>query len=151
MDRLFLLFFALGSKKLTFTPNFTTMGNKWIATGAFLMALAVALGALGAHTLRGQISETLLESYKTAVLYHIVHALALVLVGLVAQQRGKALNVTGYLFLAGIVFFSGSIYLLSTHEISGLNLKFLGPVTPLGGLLFMAGWVVLGISALRRK
>lgn len=127
------------------------MGNKWIATGAFLMALAVALGALGAHTLRGQISETLLESYKTGVLYHIVHALALVSVGILTRQRGKSFNVAGYLFLAGIVCFSGSIYLLSTHEMSGLDLKFLGPVTPIGGLLFMAGWVVLGISALREK
>lgn len=127
------------------------MGNKWIATGAFLMALAVALGALGAHTLRGQISETLLESYKTGVLYHIVHALALVLTGIVARQNGAKMNAAGYLFLTGIVFFSGSIYLLSTHEISGMELKFLGPVTPIGGLLFMAGWVVLGISALQKK
>ena len=127
------------------------MGNKWIATGAFLMALAVALGALGAHTLRGQISDTLLESYKTGVLYHLVHASALVAVGLYARQRQLPMKAVGYLFVAGILFFSGSIYLLSTREISGLELKFLGPVTPLGGLLFMAGWLAFGISALRNR
>lgn len=127
------------------------MGNKWIATGSFFMALAVALGALGAHTLRGQISDTLLESYKTGVLYHIVHALALVVLGILGHQRRKPYTAAGYLFLAGIVFFSGSIYLLSTREMSGLDLKFLGPVTPLGGLLFMAGWITLGVSLLREK
>jgi len=115
------------------------------------MALAVALGALGAHGLRGQISDTLLESYKTGVLYHIVHALALVLVGVMARQTQTGFKAAGYLFVAGIVCFSGSIYLLSTREISGLDLKFLGPITPLGGLLFMAGWLALAVCALRKK
>lgn len=127
------------------------MGNKWIATGAFLMALAVSLGALGAHTLRGQISDTLLESYKTGVLYHLIHALALVAVGIASRQRSTNYNAVGYLFLAGIVFFSGSIYLLSTREMTGLDLKFLGPVTPLGGLLFIIGWVTFGIQQLRSR
>lgn len=115
------------------------------------MFVGVAFGAMGAHSLRGQISDTLLESYKTGVLYHLVHALALVAVGVFAQQLNKPLRVPAILFLAGILFFSGSIYLLSTREISQLNLTFLGPITPIGGLLFMAGWISLAVSAWRKN
>ena len=127
------------------------MGYKWIAVGSFLMALAVALGAMGAHALKGQVSDTLLESYKTGVLYHMVHALAIIAVGVISAQTGRPFMAVGYMFVAGIVFFSGSIYILSTREISGLDWKFLGPITPVGGLLFMAAWVTLGISLLRGK
>jgi len=127
------------------------MGYKWIAVGSFLMALAVALGAMGAHALKGQVSDTLLESYKTGVLYHMVHALAIIGVGVISAQTGRPFTAVGYMFVAGIVFFSGSIYILSTREISGLDWKFLGPITPVGGLLFMAAWVTLGISLLRGK
>lgn len=127
------------------------MGNKWIATGSILMVIAVALGAMGAHGLKGQISETLLDSYKTGVLYHMIHALALVAVGVISAVKNKSFNLAGYLFAAGILFFSGSIYILSTREISGLDWKFLGPITPLGGLLFMAGWIALAVTVLRRK
>jgi uncharacterized membrane protein YgdD (TMEM256/DUF423 family) len=127
------------------------MGYKWIAVGSFLMALAVALGAMGAHALKGQVSDTLLESYKTGVLYHMIHALAIIAVGIISAHTGRPLMAVGYMFVAGIVFFSGSIYILSTREISGLDWKFLGPITPVGGLLFMAAWVTLGISLLRGK
>lgn len=127
------------------------MGNKWIVTGAIFMLIAIGLGAMGAHALKEQISGTLLESYKTGVLYHIVHALALVLVGIISAQNAKSLNVAGYLFLAGIVCFSGSIYLLSIRELTNFAPKFLVFVTPLGGVLFMAGWLALALSALRKS
>lgn len=128
------------------------MGKRWIALGSILMALAVALGALGAHTLKGQISDTLLESYKTGVLYHLIHALALVLIGVLAHTDTKTnYAIPAWLMCAGILFFSGSIYLLSTREISELKLPFLGPITPVGGLLFMAAWVILAVKALRKK
>lgn len=127
------------------------MGKRWITLGSVLMALAVALGALGAHTLKSQISETLLDSYKTGVLYHLIHALALVVIGVLANADSKInYALPAWIMFAGILFFSGSIYLLSTREISGLELSFLGPVTPVGGLLFMAAWIILAIKVLKK-
>jgi uncharacterized membrane protein YgdD (TMEM256/DUF423 family) len=128
------------------------MANKWIAVGSVLSAIAVVAGALGAHTLRGQITDRLLESYQTGVFYHTVHALALVMVGILSLlYSGISFRSVFWLFFLGIFFFSGSLYLLSTREIAGWNPSFLGPVTPLGGLLFMAGWLVLGMKMLRHK
>lgn len=124
------------------------MGNKWIATGAFLMALVIGLGAFGAHKLKDLIEPSSLDSYKTAVLYQMIHAIAIIIVGIISAQKGKKMNVAGFLFLGGIILFSGSLYLLSTQTITYINFKFLGPITPLGGTLFMAGWIVLGISLL---
>jgi len=127
------------------------MGKRWITLGSVLMALAVALGALGAHTLKSQISDTLLDSYKTGVLYHLIHALALVVIGVLANADSKInYALPAWIMFAGILFFSGSIYLLSTREISGLELSFLGPVTPVGGLMFMAAWIILAIKVLKK-
>lgn len=128
------------------------MEKKWIAVGSFLAAIAVMAGALGAHALRGQIADRLLESYQTGVLYHTIHALAMVAVGILSSlYSGISLRPVFWLFFLGIFFFSGSIYLLSTREIAGWNPSFLGPVTPVGGLLFMVGWIVLGVKMLRHK
>ncbi len=128
------------------------MGKKWIATGSFLAAIAVMAGALGAHSLKGQIADRLFESYQTGVFYHTVHALALVAVGILsAFYSGISFRPVFWLFFLGILFFSGSLYLLSTREIIGWNPSFLGPVTPVGGLLFMTGWIVLGVKILRHR
>lgn len=101
-------------------------------------ALAVALGALGAHALKEVLDPSSLESYKVAVLYHLVHTLALLTV-----IKGNYKKVTVWLWSSGILLFSGSIYLLALDELMGMTLSFLGPVTPLGGLLFIAGWLSL--------
>ena len=101
-------------------------------------ALAVALGALGAHALKEVLDPSSLESYKVAVLYHLVHTLALLAV---IQDNYKKMTV--WLWTSGIVLFSGSIYSLAVDELIGMNLSFLGPITPLGGLLFIAGWLSL--------
>lgn len=101
-------------------------------------ALAVALGALGAHALKEVLDPSSLESYKVAVLYHLVHTLALL-----AVIQGNYKKVTVWLWTSGIVLFSGSIYLLAVDELMGVQLSFLGPITPLGGLLFIAGWLSL--------
>lgn len=127
------------------------MGNKWIVTGAILMFFAVALGAIGAHGLRDKITELQLESYKTGVLYNIVHALALIFVGVISAQKGRDFKIPGYLFSVGILLFSGSIYILSTRDITGLNWTFLGPVTPMGGTILMTGWVALAFSVLKNR
>ena len=101
-------------------------------------ALAVALGALGAHALKEVLDPSSLESYKVAVLYHLVHTLALL-----AVIQGNYKKMTVWLWTSGIVLFSGSIYSLAVDELIGMNLSFLGPITPLGGLLFIAGWLSL--------
>lgn len=117
----------------------------FILLGCGLMALAVMLGAFGAHALKSKLSADKLKVYETGVQYHIAHALGLILVGLLTRQYPDAgMIVTGGWFLvAGVVLFSGSLYVLSVAKA-----RFLGPVTPLGGLSFIIGWVLVGIGVL---
>lgn len=119
--------------------------SRWIGVAALWMAVAVTLGAFGAHALEERLTETdHLEAWRTGVRYHAWHALALLAVGLL-QERGRVGNLPAWCFLLGSLLFSGSIYGLSLDGPS-----FLGPITPLGGLLLIVGWVALGVSALRR-
>jgi uncharacterized membrane protein YgdD (TMEM256/DUF423 family) len=105
---------------------------------------AVAMGAFGAHGLRARLGPEMLEVYRTGALYHLVHGLAVLAVALgAAQLRRAALIVT--LFTAGVVVFSGSLYALAITRIVQL-----GAVTPVGGLLFMAGWALLAAEAFAR-
>lgn len=107
-------------------------------TIALLGASAVILGALGAHALDGVLTESALASYKTGANYHLMHSIALLAtLGLNNTKR------TQWLFTLGILFFSGSIYLLTLDELMGVSLGFLGPITPIGGLFFIAGWLSL--------
>jgi uncharacterized membrane protein YgdD (TMEM256/DUF423 family) len=110
---------------------------------AILGFVGVALGAFGAHALRGRVGADMLEVWKTGVLYHLIHTLALLAVVALGTRVARPRLVAG-LFLAGIAVFSGSLYLL---VLSGQ--RFWGAVTPLGGLAFMAGWIALAISARR--
>ena len=120
---------------------------------AFLGAIGVILGALGAHALTDKISASQLSSFNTAVLYQMLHVLALLGVCLAdSVWPGKLWKVTGWLFVGGIVLFSGSIFLLSTRPITGLDgIGFLGPITPLGGLLFISGWLLMVVQAFQLK
>jgi uncharacterized membrane protein YgdD (TMEM256/DUF423 family) len=111
--------------------------------------LAVLLGAFGAHALRGRLAELpdgarRLEWWQTATTYHLVHALALGLAALVVQKSGTPATAAGWSFLAGILLFSGSLYVMTLT-----GLRALGAVTPLGGLAFLAGWALLFAAALR--
>jgi len=118
----------------------------WIAVGAVLGFLGVALGAFGAHALKARLSPDLLAVWHTGVQYQFYHALALLLVGLMVRQAPQPwLQGAGWCFLAGTLVFSGSLYALS---LSGL--RALGAITPLGGLLFLAGWALLAAGALKR-
>lgn len=110
----------------------------WVRVAAGLAALGVALGAFGAHALGGRVAERYLEIWRTAVLYHLVHAVALLAVALHADATGRAAGATGALFVAGITLFSGSLYALVLTDTPRL-----GAVTPLGGLCFLAGWGAL--------
>jgi len=117
--------------------------NHWIAAGAFSAALAVALGAFGAHALEGTLDAGELEVWRTAVHYQGLHALALIAFGLY-RARFAGSDLAGWGFLVGSVLFSGSLYGLALD-----GPRFLGPITPLGGMALLFGWLVLALQALR--
>ena len=121
--------------------------TSWLATGSIALALAVAFGAFGAHGLRGRLDAYSMGVYEKAVFYHFVHAIGLLIVPLF--ERLQLLNAPSAgrvcgLLLAGILLFSGSLYVLA---ISGI--RWLGAVTPLGGAAFIAAWVLLAWSLAR--
>ena len=121
----------------------------WTAAGAFALALAVTLGAFGAHQLRDRLDAYSLDVFERAVFYHFIHALGLLLVALLTRVGAIAPAAgarTGWLLLAGIVLFSGSLYVLA---ITGA--RWLGAVTPFGGVSFIAAWVLLAWSAIKQS
>lgn len=128
------------------------MKRKIIITAAIFGMLAVIAGAFGAHGLQGLLSAKYLDVWHTAVQYQFYHVFALLFLSIIASSNEKLINACYYLFTLGIIFFSGSLYLLSCSELLGWDwLIFMGPITPLGGLLFIAGWAVLGVAAFRNK
>ncbi|MDG9927853.1 MULTISPECIES: DUF423 domain-containing protein [unclassified Pseudomonas] len=117
----------------------------FLALAALAGFSGVALGAFAAHGLKGRLSVEYLAVFQTGVQYQLVHALALFGVALLAERLpGRLVTAAGSLFVAGILLFSGSLYLLT---LSGLGK--LGMITPLGGVCFLAGWLCLGLAALR--
>ena len=112
-----------------------------IALGALNGALAVAAGAFGAHALRERLDQHALDIFETGARYHMYHALAMILCGVIATRSATT---AGWVLQAGIVVFSGSLYALS---LSGV--KALGAITPLGGLAFLVGWALLAWGAWR--
>ncbi len=115
------------------------MDRLFFALGALSAFLAVALGAFGAHSLKARLSSEMLEVFEVGVRYHFYHALALLAVAWAATRwPGGAVSAAGWLFLAGTVIFSGSLYLLSLT-----GQRWLGAVTPIGGAAFLAGWLCL--------
>ena len=106
-----------------------------------LGASAIALGAFGAHALAEILTETELASYKTGVFYHLVHAVYLL--GLIALSKKTNIKWPFYLGFVGVFLFSGSIYLLALDRVLSINLGFLWPLTPLGGLLLIVSWFSL--------
>jgi uncharacterized membrane protein YgdD (TMEM256/DUF423 family) len=124
--------------------------NRTLAAAAFLSGFfAVAIGAFGAHGLKPLMDEHTQSVFDTATRYHFYHALALL--GLAALPFSKWQRLAGTCFIIGIVLFSGSLYLLALKDVLHIaHWKFLGPVTPLGGLFFLAGWG-LGLIAILKK
>jgi uncharacterized membrane protein YgdD (TMEM256/DUF423 family) len=122
------------------------MAKIWVAAGALAGLLAVAAGALGTHTLRGTLDADALRIFETAVRFQMYHALALLATGLFAEKWvGTWATLSGWMFLAGIVLFSGSLYILAMTGIGAF-----GAIAPLGGLSLMFGWAFLAIGAFRR-
>jgi uncharacterized membrane protein YgdD (TMEM256/DUF423 family) len=119
-------------------------GKLFLSLGSLGGLLAVAFGAFGAHALRGRLDDYATGVFETAVQYQFFHSLALLAVGLLAlnQPATTLMRSSGWLFLTGIVIFSGSLYLLSLT-----GMRWLGAVTPIGGLAFIAGWACLAAAA----
>jgi len=110
------------------------------------LALAVIIGAFGAHALKPKITDDLMQVYRTGVEYHFYHALGLLLLGILSfQMPSSLLNWSAFFLTAGIFLFSGSLYLLAVTGI-----KWLGAVTPLGGLSFIAGWILLFVAVWKK-
>lgn len=117
-----------------------------LRAGAVFGGLGVACGAFGAHALKARLTPEMLAVWKTAVEYQFTHALALLLVGLLALQKPSAtLHSAALCFAAGVLVFSGSLYALALT-----GTRWLGAITPLGGLLFLIGWALLFWAALKR-
>lgn len=127
------------------------MSKQTIGLAATLGVISIILGAFGAHALKEVLNANQLVSFETGVRYQMYHALFLLAVGMlpfITEKQRKNILVTT---LLGVLLFSGSIYLLSTQIISGINFKFLGPITPIGGLFLIISWCQLGFYSFRQK
>ena len=119
------------------------MNKAFLTTGALLAAVAVIAGAFGAHFLKSRLEASALQIFETAVRYQFYHALGLLLAGMLYKEfPGKFIQWSGRLFVAGIVLFSGSLYVLCAVP----ALHWMGPITPLGGLCFIGAWLLLALA-----
>lgn len=125
------------------------MNKSIVLTGIVLITLSIVLGAMAAHALEKVLNADEIASFETGARYAMYHGLAFLILGLGADRLPK-LKWVYRLLLLGIICFSGSIFLLSLQSVFGISLKFLGPVTPIGGTLLIAGWVLLLISLLKK-
>jgi uncharacterized membrane protein YgdD (TMEM256/DUF423 family) len=124
------------------------MNNLFLVLAGVNGFIAVSLGAFAAHGLKSMLGADLLATFQTGVQYHMYHSLALLAVGILVLQfpAQTGLRIAGFLFLAGIIIFSGSLYVLA---LSGI--RWLGAITPIGGVAFLAGWALLAWSMLRAQ
>lgn len=125
------------------------MNKKIVITGAVLIVIAIVLGAFGAHALKDVLLPNELVSFETGVRYQMYHGLALLVIGLNVNAFGFSLKWVFNLILIGVILFSGSIYGLSLDELLGMKFSFLGPITPLGGMLMIIGWIILILQLLK--
>lgn len=122
------------------------MARVFVILGSINMLIAVALGAFGAHIVRDLINDHYYTIYQTGVDYHMFHSLGILLVGILALKiPGKQINWSGWLLFIGIVIFSGSLYVLS---LTGINI--IGAITPIGGVSFLIGWLLLALAAYKK-
>ena len=128
------------------------MNKFFLITAALLGALSVILGAFGAHALKNRVPADALEIFETSIRYQFYHVFALLITGIIAQYTpGSFIIWSGRLFIAGIILFCGSLYLLTYFKAAGnQQMNWLGAVTPFGGLCFIAGWILLALSLLKK-
>ena len=127
------------------------MDKRILLVAAILGVTAIILGAFGAHALKKTLSVEQLVTFEVGVRYQMYHALFLLFVGTFAFLGEKERSIIFYLTIVGVLFFSGSIYLLATNTITNLKTKFLGPITPIGGLFLVSAWVYLFYAVLSKK
>ena len=129
------------------------MRRSFLIVGVLLAGLAVVFGAFGAHGLKKLVDEQAIEVFKTGVQYQFYHSLALILTAILSEKlKGREIRLAGNLFIAGIILFSGSLYAITAFKALQSDVPgFIGPVTPLGGLLFITGWIFLLTAVIRTK
>ena len=128
------------------------MNRRIILTASFFGAVAVILGAFGAHSLKNVLSADQLARWTKGIEYQFYHTFALLFLSTFGRFRTKLVDFAYYSFTVGILFFSGSLYLLATRGILNLNwVNVIGPITPLGGLLLVTGWIFLFFAALKNR
>ena len=127
------------------------MDKKIITTGAVLACLAIIFGAFGAHALKNILTFEALQSFEVGVRYQMYHALAMVFIGLSHQIPKPVKNTLFGFFFCGVLLFSGSIYLLSFKELLAFPIEKIALITPLGGTLFIIGWIVFIVKIIRLK
>ena len=129
------------------------MHKGFLKTAALLAALSVALGAFAAHTLKGSVSPQALEIFETSVKYQFYHVFGLLAAGIVYKEfSSKILVWAGRLFIAGIILFCGSLYILTATIASGeTSFNWIGAITPFGGLCFILGWIFLFLSFRKKQ
>jgi uncharacterized membrane protein YgdD (TMEM256/DUF423 family) len=127
------------------------MNKKILITGSLLGLLAVILGAFAAHGLENSISKDAIETFQTGVRYQMYHAIVLLFIGSTTLLAVKTKKWIYYLMLLGVVLFSGSIYGLSTNELSSFDFKTIGFITPIGGLLLIISWIIMLIGFVKIK
>ncbi len=118
--------------------------RRFLLLGAVFAAIAVAAGAFGAHALAERVTPERLQTFETAVRYQMYHALALLACGLLGEAWRRSLDAAAWLFTAGILIFSGSLYLLVLTDTA-----WLGAITPIGGVAFISGWIALAVAIVR--
>ena len=128
------------------------MDKKILLVAAILGVTAIILGAFGAHGLKKVLSVEQLATFEVGVRYQMYHALFLLFLGLSAVfLTDKTKKLMYWLVVLGVAFFSGSIYLLTTKNVTGIDFKFLGPITPIGGTLLIVAWGILFVKVLNKK
>ena len=146
-----MLFLILLLFEIVIFTKKTTMSIKLIRIAIVFGLISIILGAFGAHALKAVLSEQQLTSFETGVRYQMYQALFLLFVATTNFLTDKAKKITTIILSIGVLFFSGSIYLLATQELSGINFKFLGPITPIGGLLIMISWIYVAFCVGKQK
>ncbi len=129
----------------------TVFDKNIAATGSFIMALTIAIGAFGAHGLKAMLDTAALSTFEVGVRYQMYHGLAILILGLAPSIPENLKKKVFLFFIIGILFFSGSIYLLSMNSILPFDATVIGFVTPIGGLLFIIGWFLMAYGILKLK
>jgi uncharacterized membrane protein YgdD (TMEM256/DUF423 family) len=127
------------------------MNNKILSTAAFFGMTSIVLGAFGAHALKQVLTIEQLTTFETGVKYQMYHALFLLFLGLNTEISKELKKIILVLTIFGVVFFSGSIYLLATDSLNSFNFKTIGFITPIGGLLLIVAWGLLMVHFLKKK